>query len=811
MRKILIVLVLYLLPVSSVTAKGDVTLKDKIDWIHKVYDVNFVYDSSLDLDIPSSVELKKGMTLEEALALLFEGSGIKWEINRKYIVLTQEGKRVKRYEVLFEEVWKDTLSSARITAEMSQKHKITQTGLKKINTEFLNSGFAFFSTPDVIKTIQLLPGVASGTELMSGLYVHGGDGSDNLFLLDGVPIYQVSHLGGLFSSFNTDVIENIDFYKSGFPARFGSKMSSVVDVTTKDGDFNKYHGTFAIGLIDGHLQFEGPIIKGKTSFNVGLRRTWMETISEPILYFFNKANMPEDKLDLRYAFTDLNAKLTHKFSQKSVLRGAFYAGRDVFNYKQYNFNEYYQIGDDGVSEISRQVESNVGIPMNWGNTLGSLSWKYDINPNINLNTAAYYTRSHSRLGFYFEDWTSLRPDVREKGGQYVNSMVHDFGINADIYHRLGENHKLRYGATAQYHIYSPSSTLEDALIYKDKTDVSIEFGDSANVHMQSASLYFEDEMSFGDKFSMNLGLRYSLVSSQGKLWHSFEPRASLNYSFNEHISVKGSYSEMSQPTHLVATTYLDLPTNCWLPSTATIPPSRSKEIAAGIYTKIPGGVTLNVEGWFKKMDNLIEYFGVNAIFPPLTGWDQSYVMGKGRSWGMENELSYKGDKIETAAYYTLMWNQRKFDDFYKDWFRDRNDNRHKLTLMFKYKITKRFEVYSAWNYRSGSRMTVESHYESAPDMPDQGYVIEYPVYSEPNNLQLPDYHRLDLGLNFHKTTKRGNHSIWNLSIYNVYCRTNIIYAYVSPEYDNKGKVIGYIGEGLGLIPIIPTFSYTLKF
>lgn len=809
MKKILL---LYLLVLPSLlSARGGATLKEKIEQVHEMFEVNFIHDAALDLNIPSEAEIKKGMSLEEALEELFEGTGIEWEINKKYVVLTRKGKKVKSYDVMFEDVWRDTLSKAYITADADRKLKVTQTGLKKINTEFLNSGFAFFSTPDVIKSIQLLPGVATGTELLSGLYVHGGDGSDNLFLLDGVPIYQVSHLAGLFSSFNTDVIENIDFYKSGFPARFGSKMSSVVDVTTKDGDFYDYHGTFAIGLIDGHLQLEGPIWKGHTSFNIGLRRTWTETISIPALYFFNKANLP-DKLDLRYAFSDFNAKITHKFSERSILRGAFYLGRDVFNYKQYNFSEYYRVDESGTGvEINRQEENNVGLPMNWGNTLGSLNWKYNISKDLSLSATAYYTRSHSQLGFYFEDWTSIRPDVREKGGQYVNSLVHDFGLNADLFHRLGENHKLRYGATAQYHIYSPSSVMQQEFIYKDKADINVEAGDSATAHMQTAALYLEDEMSLGEHFTMNLGLRYSFVASQGKNWHSLEPRASLNWKINDYLSAKASYSEMSQPTHLVSTVYLDLPTNCWLPSTATVPPSRSREVAAGLYSNLPGHITLNVEGWFKKMSNLIEYFGINAIFPPLTNWDESYILGHGRSWGMETELSWKGERTEANAYYTLMWNQRKFDDFYKDWYRDRNDNRHKLTLMLKHKFTKRFEVYGAWNWRTGNRMTVESHYAENTEPDQYDYMTHYPVYSEPNNLQLPDYHRLDLGLNFHKITKRGNQSTWNLSIYNAYCRTNIVFAYVSREYDDQDNLIKYVGEGLGLIPIIPTFSYTLKF
>ena len=175
----------------------------------------------------------------------------------------------------------DTLTAARVSADRLRTVMRTQTGLTRLSAEDLNTGFAVFSTPDLIKTLQLLPGVASGTELMSGLFVHGGTGGDNLFLLDWSSIYNTSHLIGLFSAFNADVVDGVDFYKSGFPARYGGRLSSVVDVTTRDGDLYDYHGTFSLGLIDGRLQYEGPLVRGKTSFQFGLRRTWMDTITIP--------------------------------------------------------------------------------------------------------------------------------------------------------------------------------------------------------------------------------------------------------------------------------------------------------------------------------------------------------------------------------------------------------------------------------------------------------------------------------------------------------------------------------------------------
>ena len=768
------------------------TLKSQMELLHFRHDVNFIFDSSLDVSVPyTGPELKATDPLEASLEILFKGTGIKYEVMKKYVVLTKEGtkKKPKDYTILIEEQH-DTIDESIVTAVVDPKRNSTQTGLKRIDSKDINSGFALFSTPDVIKTLQLLPGVSSGTELLSGFYVHGGDGSDNLFLLDGVPIYQVSHLLGLFSSFNSDVIGSMDFYKSGFPARYGSKMSSVVDVTTRHGDFNEYHGLFSLGLIDGRLQFEGPLWKGKTSFNVGLRRTWTETLTVPVFAVINHYNKP-DRRGGRYAFSDFNAKITHKFSDSNILSANFYSGRDVFKAKMDNIYKDYQ---------NYELRDIMDASLAWGNILGSLNWDYEFNDRMSMKNIAYYSGSLSNL------WVSVREiDKGENtdmtSGQYNNSNVHNMGIKSDMFHKVGDRQKLRYGATAQFHIYAPNATAQTEAVLDGKTYTNVAYADSLRYNTVEASLYGEDEIAVTESFSVNAGLRYSIYGTGEKVWHSIEPRLAMNYTFNDRISAKVSYTEMSQPSHLVSSLYLDLPTNSWLPSTAKIRPSRSREIAGGMYTTLPHNIHLNVEGWYKRMYNLIEYAGVYNIFPPLTGWESSYKTGLGRSWGAELDFGYDNGRTEANVYYTLSWNQRKFDDFFHTWYRDRNDNRHKLTLMAKHKFGKRLEVYGAWNWHSGSRVTMATH--GTGDWNGD-------LYTEPNNVKLPDYHRLDVGLNFVKTTKRGNTSIWNLSIYNAYSRTNPIAADVYDKSFN-GETFAYYGVSYGIIPIVPTFSYTLKF
>ena len=768
------------------------TLKSQMEILHFRHDLNFIYDSSLDVEVPyTGPEMQVSDSLETCLEVLFKGTGIQYEVMRKYVVLTKAGskKKPKDYTILIEEQH-DTINESIVTAVVDPKRNSTQTGLKRIDSKDINSGFALFSTPDVIKTLQLLPGVSSGTELLSGFYVHGGDGSDNLFLLDGVPVYQVSHLLGLFSSFNSDVIGSMDFYKSGFPARYGSKMSSVVDVTTRHGDFEEYHGLFSLGLIDGRLQFEGPLWKGKTSFNVGLRRTWTETLTIPVFAYINHQNSP-DKTGGRYAFSDFNAKITHRFSDRNILSANFYSGRDVFKAKMDNIYKDYQ---------NYELRDIMDASLAWGNILGSLNWDYEFNDRMSMKNIAYYSGSLSNLSVSVRE-IDKGENTDFTSGQYNHSNVHNMGIKSDVFHKVGDRQKWRYGATAQFHIYAPNATAQTDAVFDGKTYTQIAYADSLRYNTVEVSVYGEDEIAVTEAFSLNAGLRYSIYGTGEKVWHSLEPRLAMNYTFNDCISAKLSYTEMSQPSHLVSSIYLDLPTNSWLPSTPKIRPSRSREVAGGVYTNLPRHMHLNVEGWYKRMYNLIEYAGVYNIFPPLTGWESSYQTGLGRSWGAELDFGYDDGRTEANVYYTLSWNQRKFDDFFHTWYRDRNDNRHKLTLMAKHKFGKRLEVYGAWNWHSGSRVTMATH--GTGDWNGD-------LYTEPNNVKLPDYHRLDVGLNFVKTTKRGNTSIWNLSIYNAYSRTNPIAADVYDKSFN-GETFAYYGVSYGIIPIVPTFSYTLKF
>ena len=256
---------------------------------------------------------------------------------------------------------------------------------------------------------------------------------------------------------------------------------------------------------------------------------------------------------------------------------------------------------------------------------------------------------------------------------------------------------------------------------------------------------------------------------------------------------------MSQFAHLISTTYLDIPTNCWLPSTPEIAPMRSRQVAGGIYCSLPLNFRLNIEGWYKTMDNLLEYSGANALFPPLDTWETSFYKGRGRSYGLETEFGWRSRALSLTAYYTLSWSQRKFDDIWTGWYSHRHDNRHKLTLMACWKISRAVDIYATWNYNSGGWMTVATHIYNPGE-------VFHRIYTTPNNVNLPDYHRLDLGANFRKTSKGGLEHVWNIGIYNAYCRKNVVFVAVNEREDKS-----LYGTGRAIFPIIPSFSYTLKF
>ena len=816
-----LVLLLLLLPFSLWGQSQDATVKARMDSLERTFGVHFVYDASLPVEAPTAFEVDAAASLRQNLERLFGGTGIRWQLKKKHVVLTPAEAAAPLRQapampadpaVLSPSV--DTLPAASITGRIDRDMNYTQTGLTKLDGAAFQRAFSALSTPDVIKTLQALPGVASGTELLSNLYVHGGDGSDNLYLLDGVPLYQICHLGGIFSAFNTDAIETLDFYKSGFPARFGGRTSSVVDITTREGDMRDYHGTFSIGLLESRFQIDGPIVPEKTSFNLAVRRTWADAVLYPIAWYNNlnrKANEPETWYG--YAFIDLNARLTHVFADKSRLSAGVYVGRDRFRFS---------LRDDLQYEFA-SARDTTQVLLRWGNVLASADWKKTLDNGMHLHLIAYGSDTRSLERYEESSFGSYGGGEQEKIDGH--GLLDDLGLTAHLDWNPTPVHHVRFGSGAIRHAYRPHFAYERNWDVMDR--------DSLRRASYEVSVYAEDEMRLAPWLTANAGLRNTVYFSDGRTWNSLEPRLALKMQCTPALSLKASYASMSQFSHKVATTYLDLPTDCWLPSGAEVPPMRSRQFAGGLYARLPHDMHLNVEGWWKKMDNLIEYSGMNTFFPRLTDWERHFRTGEGRSYGLEADFGYETRALTVNAFYTLSWNERFFRDIWPDWYRDRNDNRHKLTLQANWRINEKWELYAAWNYHSGNRMSLATLYAQGIWIQDENRLrqllyggdfvfntAERWVYEAPNTVKLPDYHRLDFGFNRHRKTRRGNESIWNFSLYNVYCRLNPLYALVRRQGQaaNTGddsylirEKIAFSVRGYGIVPLIPTFSYTLKF
>ncbi len=683
----------------------------------------------------------------------------------------------------------DSLDAARITAVREKMRNTTQTGLMRLDAKELKSGVAVFGTPDVIKKLQMLPGVAAGNELMSGLYVHGGDGNDNLFLLDGIPLYNISHFGGLFSSFNTDVIDNLDFYKSGFPARYGGRLSSVVDVETREGDMEKYHGSVSLGLIDGRLQVEGPIIKGKTSFNLGLRRSWMEAISIPAIWYANRRNGEDQTVGGGYSMSDINARITHRFSPDHTLNACFYTGSDNLRASQ--------------EEKLRDEESHSGnnlmkIGVKWGSLTASLSDKYEFSKKLRTKNVLYYSQSSSDTGYEFSFWTWNEGDRITSMNDSDKAYVRELGLRSDWDWYPNNYHHVRYGLSAQYHWYHSGRSFVSSTPGMDGEPILSEDSEATGYRSLEPALYAEDEIFLRYNLTVNLGLRYALFKTGSKLYHSPEPRVAFKWLIHNSLSAKLSYTRMSQFAHLVSAVYMDLPSNSWMPSTDSARPMVSDQVAGGLYFTPHKYWKIHLEGWYKTMNHLLAYNGSNTFTPPLTEWEKSFTEGRGRSYGMELEATYSTGKLSLTAYYTLSWTQRRFEELYNDWYPDRNDNRHKINLVASWHFAPNWSLFANWNYHSGNRITFPSH-----------YIMEGSrrfLYDAPYNTRLPAYHRLDLGIDFNKTFRNGHSLGVNLSIYNAYNHLNASLAFLETREDGT-----FYGMAYGLIPIIPTITATYKF
>ena len=701
-----------------------------------------------------------------------------------------------------------SLQEAVVTAQKESGIEATKMSAIEVPIAAIKSAPALFGEADVLKTIQMLPGVQGGTEGFSGLYVRGGGPDENLLMLDGIPIYNAEHMLGIFSVFQPEAVKKITLYKGAFPARYGGRISSILDVRTNDGNLYETHGSFGISMISDKLHLEGPLWKGKTSYSISGRG--MHTLLlTPILKLTG--------FDGNYFFYDLDAKLTHRFSDRDRLYFNVYNGLDDFYYK--NTDDY----TNGMTGGAITDNQNLGI--RWGNTVAALRWNHVMNPKLFANTTVAYNRYKMKMG---SDLVSkeVQPNGAIDNNQYnfdYRSGMRDWVAKVDFDYTPTPSQQVKFGAEYTFHTFIPETLTTFAQEMSGgavQLDTTINMKSNAAQIGHEANLYVEDEIRLGSRVTLNPGLHASLFGTQGKTYWSLEPRMSAKVNFTQDWSAKASYSRMSQYVHLLSSSQLSLPIDLWVPITKNIRPETSNQYSLGFYYNGIPGWEFSLEGYYKSINNVLEYKEGVAFLFDSSGWENKVEVGSGRAMGLELFIEKTMGRTTGWLGYTLAKSDRLFPTInHGERFPYRYDRRHNINLVVNHKFNEKFDLSATWNYASGGVTT----------LPERTIVMMSPTgdyrYSDlvtsRNNYRLPSSHTLNLGFNFHKKHNRGE-GIWNLSVYNAYNHMNP--SLVLKENDTT-EIMSSNPDGtvswqrvsdvrlkkVTLLPFFPSIGYTRTF
>lgn len=701
------------------------------------------------------------------------------------------------------EVQSGKLDEVTVLGNKINKVDDTQMSMISLPVQKLQKIPMILGEADVLKVIQLLPGVQSGTEGTSGIYVRGGGPDQNLFLLDGVPVYNASHLFGFFSVFNPDAIKTVKLYKGGFPARFGGRLSSVVDVGMKDGNMKEFKGNFSIGLISSKLELEGPIKKDKTSFMISARRSYADLIAKPILAIQNKS--ASNHINGSAYFHDFNLKVNHIFSNRSRLYLSGYHGRDYGGGSETSNNSRI------IDPPTEESENYLGI--GWGNTLSSLRWNYLLTPKLFSNTSLNYNK------FFFNVESDkigrdLVNGLQDESYYRYKSSIQDITAKVDFDYFPSPNHAIKFGASLCHHHYTPgvTNTLESYSIDESINKDSI-FG-NRELYAKELATYIEDEITISPKLKTNIGLHLSVFNVDGVSYFRPQPRVSVRYKVSENWSLKASYSRMAQHVHLLTTSNIDLPTDLWVPVTKDLEPPISDQLALGTAIVIKPGINLTVEGFYKKIQNIIAYKEGASFLDGGVDWENKVEKGKGHSYGIEFLLEKTIGKTTGWIGYTLSKTEHQFENInFGRPFPAKYDRRHDISVVLTHKFSDRFDIGGTWVYSTGNAVSLSLSKYPINDIPySNGWNRSIQYYSGRNNYRMPAYHRMDIGMNFHKQKKHGIRT-WSVSVYNAYNQKNPFML----MWLRNGDTVGYDTRDnmqlmkLSIFPVIPTVSYSFKF
>jgi hypothetical protein len=671
-----------------------------------------------------------------------------------------------------------SLKEVTITGERSNNNVVSGELISKINVKEIQNIPVILGEKDILKTIQLLPGVSPAGEGNAGFYVRGGGVDQNLILLDEAPVYNPSHLLGFFSTFNSDAIKDITLYKGGFPAEYGGRLSSVVDIKMNEGNNKEFHVSGGIGIIASRLAVEGPLLKSKGSFMIAARRTYADLF----LKLLPGTGSDSIAKNSTLYFYDLNMKANYQFSAKDRLYFSCYLGRDNFN-----------------------LGGTVGL--NWGNFTATTRWNHIINDKIFSNTSLIFNQYSYNFNVAVGTMTMK-----------VISEIKDWNLKEDLHYYLNTNNTIKFGFNLIYHTFVPSKVDSTTFFHVKSMD---------NRYALENAFYISNEQSITKHFKATYGLRYSLFSSigpgtiytyndvsdvvdstvylKGKIFSTYgglEPRLLLNYIINDSISVKASYARTRQYIHFLSNTTSSTPFDLWVPSNINIPPEIADQFTLGYFRNFSNNMyETSVEVYYKTLSNQIDYRnGANLILNNKV--ESQLVFGKGWGYGAEFLLRKKYGKLTGWISYTLSTTKRQFEYINSGkTFLAKQDRPNNVSVVGMYEINPHLTFSATWIYCSGNIVT----------FPSGRYVIGgnvVPYYTERNGYRMPDYHRLDVGLTWIRKKTNKSERDWNFSIYNVYARANAYAINFQPDPNDPAKMQAV---QLSLFRFVPAVTYNFRF
>jgi hypothetical protein len=697
----------------------------------------------------------------------------------------------------------EVLEEVEVNAKRGENVTSTKVGQMELEMEKIKTLPAFMGEVDIIKTIQLLPGVSSVSEGGQGFYVRGGGPDQNLVLLDEAQVYNASHLFGFFSVFNSDAVKSVNMIKGGMPANFGGRISSVLEVKMNEGNTKQFKVKGGLGLISSRLTFEGPIVKDKGSFIVSARRTYIDVLMKS---FIPKSSPFSGS---GYYFYDFNLKANYRLGKRDKLFLSGYYGKDQF--------------------IFGNKKDDFSVRMPWGNAIAAIRWNHIFNSKLFMNLTGTFTD-------YLFSFNSEQDNFQFS----LKSGIRDVGGKVDFSYFPSTRHKLKWGAEYLYHTFTPTS------VSASQDETQFDTGEAQKLYSHESAVYFLDEFDLNEKIRFNAGLRYSMYQFVGpfkrfinspingndsvvqynkgdliKFYQAFEPRISGRLLLSKSSSIKAGYAYNYQYVHLTSLSAVSLPTDIWFPTTDIAKPQKGWQASLGYFQNFKENkYEASVEIYYKGMKNLVEYKqGALPSDNVNDNTDNLLVFGTGWSYGAEFFVKKATGKLTGWIGYTWAKTERLFPDLQAEVFPAKYDRRHDLTVVAGYKLNDRWTFGACFIYASGNTLTLPNSWY----VQDQSILFNYGLR---NSTRMAPYHRLDISATLYDrpTKKRTNpltgetievkkkfRSNWNFSIYNVYNRANPYFLYI----DNEGGLLTndfkISVKQVTLFPIIPSATWNFEF